>query len=113
LQRSRPSNTEFSDFDSVINYSPQNTPSIASTFSSQSRGQNLPAHIVDMPRASTPLQFPGASTHYSTLAEPDIKPRALTDNWQNEGMTNYMMAWTSHDQGAGTINPKDLFQASV
>jgi hypothetical protein len=114
LQRSGPSDTEFSDFDSVINYSRQDTPSVASTSPSQSRGQNLPAHLVDVPRASTPLQFPSASTHYSTLAtEPDIKPPALVDTWQNEGMTNCIMAWTAHGQGAGTINPKDLFQASV
>jgi hypothetical protein len=43
---------------------------------------------MDMPRASTPLQFPNASTHYSILAaEPDIKSPALVDTWQNEGMT--------------------------
>jgi hypothetical protein len=38
LQRSGPSDTEFSDLDSFINYSPQNTPSVASTSPSQSRG---------------------------------------------------------------------------
>jgi hypothetical protein len=114
LQRSGPSDTEFSDFDSVINYSPQNTPSVATTSPSQSRGQNIPAHLVDVPPASTPLPFPSASTHYSTLAtEPDIKPPALVDTWQDEGMTNCIMAWTAHNQGAGTINPKDLFQTSV
>jgi len=70
--------------DPFINYFPQNTPSVAST------------------------------SHYSTLAtEPDIKSSALIDAWQNEGMTNCMMAWTAHDQGAGIVNPKDLFQASV
>lgn len=114
LQRSGPSDTDCSDLDSFINYSPQNTPSVASISPSQSRGQNLPAHLVDMPRASTPLQFPSASTHYSTLAtEPDIKPEALANTGQNEGMTNCMMAWTAHDQGARTINPQDLFHTSV
>jgi hypothetical protein len=113
LQHSGPSEAACSGLDSFINYSPQNTPSIAST-SVQSRGQNVLAHLVDVPRASTPPQFPSASTHYSTLAtEPDIKPPAVADTWQNEGMTDCMTAWTAHDQGAGTINPKDLFQASV
>jgi hypothetical protein len=111
LQQSGQNDTDCSDLDSVINYSPQNTPSVASISPSQSRGQNLPAHLVDMPRASTPLQFPSASTHYSTLAiEPDIKPRALANTWQNEGMTNCMISSTAHDQGSGTINPKHLFQ---
>jgi hypothetical protein len=114
LQRSGPSDTEFSDFDSVINYSPQNIPSVASTSPSQSRGQNLPAPLVDVLRASTPLPFPSASTHYFTLAtEPDIKTPALVNTWQNEGMTNCIIAWTAHDQGAEKINPKDFFQASV
>jgi len=112
LQRLGPSEAEFSDLDLFIDYSPQNTPSIASTSPSQSRGRNLPAHLVDMPRPSTPLQSPSSSTHYSTLAtEPDIKSPALIDTWQNEGMTNCMMAWT--DQDAGTVNPKDLLRASV
>ncbi|KAH0563165.1 hypothetical protein GP486_002273 [Trichoglossum hirsutum] len=114
LQRSGPSDTEFSDLDSFINYSPQNIPSVAYTSPSQSRGQNLPAHLVDVPRASTPLQFPSDSTHYSALAtEPDKKSPALVNTWQNEGMTSCMMAWTAHDQSAGTFNPQDLFQASV
>jgi hypothetical protein len=69
---------------------------------------------MDVLRASTPLPFPSASTHDSTLAtEPDIKPPALVDTWQNEGMTNCMMAWIAHDQGAEKINPKVFFQASV
>jgi hypothetical protein len=110
LQRLEPSEVAFSDLYSLINYSPQNTPSIASQFP----GQNLSAHLVDMPRASTPLQFPSASTHYSTLAtEPNINSPALVDTWQNEGMTNGMTAWTAHDQGAGTVNPKDLFPSIV
>jgi hypothetical protein len=83
LQRSGPSEAEFSDLDSLINYSPQITPS-------------------------------SASTTYSILAtQPDIKSPALVDTWQNEGMTNCMMAWTAHDQGARTVSPKDLFRASV
>lgn len=69
---------------------------------------------MDMLRASIPLQSLSASTHYSTLAtEPDIKSLALVDTWQNEGMTNCMMAWTAHDQGARTANPRDLLRASV
>ena len=110
LQRSGPSDTEFSDLDSVINYSSQNTSSIASISLSQSRGQTLPGHLVDVPRASTPLPFPSAST---LATEPDIKPLPLANTWQNEGMTNCMMAWAAHKQGAGTINPKDLFRTSV
>jgi hypothetical protein len=83
LQRSGPSEAEFSDWDSLIDYSPRITPSIA-------------------------------STNCSTLAtEPDIKSPALVDAWQDEGMTNCIMAWTAHGEGAGTINPKDLLQASV
>jgi hypothetical protein len=84
LQRSGLSDTELSDLDSFINYSLRITPSVAST------------------------------SHYSTLAtEPDIKSPALVDTWQNEGMTNCLMAWTAHDQGPGTVSPKDLFRASV
>jgi hypothetical protein len=61
-----------------------------------------------------PLQFTSALTYYSTLAtEPDIKPQALANTGQNEGMTNYIISSTTHDQGAGTINPKDLFHTSV
>ncbi len=48
-----------------------------------------------------------------TAIEPDVKSRAFVDTWQNEGMTDYMMAWTAHDQDAGTVNLRDLFQASV
>ena len=112
-QQSDPSKGEFSDLDSLINYSPLNTPSLTST-SSRSRDQNLLAQLVDTPRASTPLQFPSASTLYSTLVtEPDIKPTALVDAWRDEGMPNCTMTWTAYDQGAGTVCPKDLFQASV
>ena len=106
LQPSDPSDVEFSGLDSLINYSPLNTPSIAS-ISSQSQGQNLLAHLADMPRASTPLQSLNVSAHYSTLAtEPDIKPAALVDTWQNEGTTNGMMAWPTYDQDAGRVDPK-------
>jgi hypothetical protein len=67
-----------------------------------------------MPRASTLLQFPSASTHYSTLAtKPDIKSPAPLDTGQNKGMTNCIMAWTAYDQGAGTVNPRALLRASV
>ncbi|KAF8855966.1 hypothetical protein BDZ45DRAFT_745972 [Acephala macrosclerotiorum] len=53
LQRSSLSDTEFSDLDSFIDYSPKNTSSLAFTCLNQSRGQNLPARFVDMSRAST------------------------------------------------------------
>ena len=47
------------------------------------------------------------STHYSAVAtEHDIKSPALVDTWQNEGMTNCMMAWTAHDQAPEQIIPK-------
>ena len=74
----------------------------------------MPAHLVDMPRASTPLQSPSAPTHYFTLATaPDIKSRTLVDTWQNEGMDDFRMVWTAHDRDVRAVNPNDLLQASV
>jgi hypothetical protein len=55
LQGLNPSATEDSDLNLLINYSPRSTHGIAATSPSQSRGQSLPAHLIDMPRASTPL----------------------------------------------------------
>jgi hypothetical protein len=61
LQRSDPSEAEYSDLNLLINYSPRSTHGIAGASPSQSRGQNFPAHLVDMPRASTLLPVPWPS----------------------------------------------------
>ena len=89
--------------------------------------QPQPAHSGEFPnpqdyysqdddwRAQQPFAWEGEFLDSQDRAstKPDIKSPALVDTWQNEGMANCMMAWTAHDQGAGTVNPKDLFQASV
>jgi hypothetical protein len=92
-QRSSPSEAESSDLDSLINYSPQNTPSIISTSPNQSPGRNLSVPHVDM-------QPPSASTHRSTH----------DDIWQNGSMSD-AMRWTAQDRDASTVNPKDLLRA--
>jgi hypothetical protein len=111
LQRSGPSEAEFSDFDSLINYSPPNTPSIPSISLSQSRGRNLSAHLVDMQRASTPLQSPSASSHYFALPpESHTKFHSQVDTWQNGSMSDSRRTWSAY--GQDTVNPKDLVRIS-
>ncbi|KFZ16874.1 hypothetical protein V501_02027 [Pseudogymnoascus sp. VKM F-4519 (FW-2642)] len=113
LQQSGPGEENLFDINSYVNFSPPNTPSIASPSSSQYRGQDLLAHLVDMPRASTPLQNLNKSTNNSPLAsELHIKQPAV-NIWQDTGMPDLGKIWNAHGQENRTVNPRDLLQTPV
>ena len=94
---------------SYIDFSPQNTPSTASPSSSQ----DWQAHLVNMPRASTPLPNLYKSTNHSPLAsELHIKQPAV-NIWQDAGMPDLGKIWNAHGQENRTVNPRDLAQTPV
>ncbi|KFZ17689.1 hypothetical protein V501_01605 [Pseudogymnoascus sp. VKM F-4519 (FW-2642)] len=98
LQQSGPSEADVFNLNSFAKFSPPNTPSIATPSSSQSPGQDLLAHLVDMPRASTPLPNLNKSTNHSSLASKlDIKQPAV-DIWQDRGMSDSRKTWNAHGQ---------------
>ncbi|OBT54043.1 hypothetical protein VE04_07614 [Pseudogymnoascus sp. 24MN13] len=110
LQQSGPGEENLFDINSYVNFSPPNTPSIASPSSSQYPGQDSLAHLVDMPRASTPLQNLNKSTNHSPLAsELHIKQPAV-NIWQDTGMPDLGKIWNAHGQENRTVNPRDLLQ---
>ena len=55
LHQSDPGEENSFDVNSYINFSPENTPSIASPSSGQYHGQDWLAHLANMPREATPL----------------------------------------------------------
>ena len=113
LQQSGPGEENFLDMNSYIHFSPQNTPSIASPSSGQYPGQDSLGYLIDMPRASTPLQNLNKSTNHSPLAsELHIKQPAV-NTWQDAGMPDLGKIWNAHDQENRTVNPRDLLQTPV
>ena len=112
LQQSGPSEKTFVDMNSYINFSPQNTPSIASPSSGQYRGQDSLAHLVDILQASTPLQNINKSANYSLAPDLHIDQPAI-NIWQDTGMPDLGKIWNAHGQENRTVNPRDLLQTPV
>jgi hypothetical protein len=107
FQQSSPSTAGPANLNSLKNYSPQNTVGIVPASQELLPGRSLLAHSKDMPRNSIPSQFPGISTHHvailsdaTSLSEPHV--------WQNHSLIDSQRPQHVHDQGADTVNPRDL-----
>ena len=96
-----------------FNFSPENTPSIPSPSPGQYPGQDSLAHLVDIPRASTPLPNPNKSTNHSPLASELHKKQPAVNIWQDRGMPDLGKIWNAHGQETRTVNPRDLLQTPV
>lgn len=103
----------FLDINLYINFSPQNTPSIASPPSGQYPGQDSLAHLVDIPRASTPLQNINKSANYSSLSSDLHIDQPAINIWHDAGMPDLGKIWNAHGQEDRTVNPRDLLQTPV
>ncbi|OBT54779.1 hypothetical protein VE04_03468 [Pseudogymnoascus sp. 24MN13] len=110
LHQSDPGEENSSDLNSYFNFSPENTPSIASSSSGQYHRQDWLAHLANMPREATPLPNLNNSTNHSPLAsELHIKQPAV-NIWQDGGMPDSAKIWNAHGQENRTVNPRDILQ---
>jgi hypothetical protein len=113
LQKSDPGEENSFDMNPYINFSPENTPSIASPSSGQYHDQDWLAHLANMPREATPLPNLSKSTNHSPLAsELHIKQPAV-DIWQDGGMPDSAKIWDAHGQENRTVNPRDILYWST
>ncbi|KFZ02686.1 hypothetical protein V500_00024, partial [Pseudogymnoascus sp. VKM F-4518 (FW-2643)] len=110
LHQSDPGEENSFDMNSYFNFSPENTPSIASPSSGQYHGQDWLAHLANMPREATPLPNLNNSTNHSPLASELHIKQPVVNIWQDGGMPDSAKIWNAHGQENRTVNPRDILQ---